>query len=542
VALHISLVLAILAALAALGLWLPSLGEPFAEAAGETDWPQLQHDPQHTGRTSISVIPGYTAQWVWVDESHVTRGFHSEPSAKISYPSPRTVILAGDVQPIVAENKVFFGAANGQFYALNGSDGSTSWKNQLGGPILHTAAYDGGMIVTGSMDGKIYALRASDGGVRWTYQTDAGISVAPIIVNGVVYVGSRDGHFYAVNLADGTLRWKYRTVAESAGHPHSGAPIMQSAASDGQRIFFGAENMYFYALDASSGAEIWRQKVGGQSFMYSWPVVSNGLVMTFVSVPYGLSEYVLEDELEALPERNTGESRTAYASRVWPQERQVIRDWLAANPEYRNFYVFRAGDGSSPYPEEVPMGRVGGIGYPGRAPVIDTQGRILMYWRTKSAVLLSGGTFGSAYTPDISAMDPATGDRLWLTASSPMGVELDNNFTLTVGGDQLYLNNHMRGAHTIRLANGETVRMTSIMAKWDGADFRGWGNRLIWWGNDSDADTMNVTLPPPSLSRSPQGDCGVVLATINGVPTMFVQESGHYQINFGALAAVQAGP
>jgi len=60
------------------------------------------------------------------------------------------------------------------------------------------------------------------------------------------------------------------------------------------------------------------------------------------------------------------------------------------------------------------MGRVGGIGYPGRAPVIDTQGRILMYWRTKSAVLLSGGTFGSAYTPDISAMDPATGDRRWL--------------------------------------------------------------------------------------------------------------------------------
>ena len=276
--------------------------------------------------------------------------------------------------------------------------------------------------------------------------------------------------------------------------------------------------------------------------MYSWPVVSNGLVMTFVGVPFGLSEYLLEDELKALPERNTGESRTAYASRVWPQEREVIRDWLAANPEYRNFYVFRTSDGTSPYAEEVPMGRVGGIGYPGRAPVLDNQGRILMYWRTKSAVFLTGGTFGTAYTPDISAMDPATGDRRWLTAASSLGIEVDNNSVLTVGGDQLYMSNHMRGTQTANLSSGQSARMSSIMAKWDGADFRGWGERLIWWGNDSDPDTMNVTLPPASLYRSPQGDCGVVLATINGVPTMFIQESGHYQINFGALAAVEAGP
>ena len=264
-AIHLFLVFVTLGALTITGLSSPSTVQPVAEAAGETDWPQLQHDPQHTGRTSVSVVPGNTARWVWVDESHVTRGFRSEPNAKISYPAPRTVILAGDVQPIVAENKVFFGATNGEFYALHGSDASTSWKRQLGGPVLHTAAYDAGTVVTGSMDGKIYALRASDGGIRWAYQTDAGISVAPIIVNSVVYVGSRDGHFYAVNLADGTLRWKYRTLAESAVHPHSGAPIMQSAASDGQHVFFGAENMYFYALDAGSGTEVWRQKVGAKA-------------------------------------------------------------------------------------------------------------------------------------------------------------------------------------------------------------------------------------------------------------------------------------
>jgi outer membrane protein assembly factor BamB len=313
---------------------------------------------------------------------------------------------------------------------------------------------------------------------------------------------------------------------------------MQSASTDGERIFFGAENMYFYALDARTGRELWRRKLGGQSFMYSWPVVHEGLVMTFVMVPDGLSEYKLERELDALPGREKNESRAEYAARVWPEERATIRRWLADNPSYRNFYVMRSRDGSSPFPEEVPMGRVGGIGYPGRAPVVDHEGRILLHWRTRSAVFLTGGTFGTKHTPDLGALDPVTGDRVVLSASSPMGVEIDNNFTCTVGGDYLYFNNHMRGAHCLNLKNGGTVRATSILADWDGANFRNWGNRLVWISNDANPQH----LPPPSVHRSPQGDCGIVLATIQGRPVMFVQESGHYQIDFGCLAAVEGAP
>lgn len=514
------------------------IGLAVGTAAPVDDWPQLQHDPQHSGRSSVSIVPGYQAKWVWVDEAHVTHDFISKTGASINYPNPRTVILAGDVQPIVAEDKIFFGACNGEFYALNGADGSTAWKQKLAGPILHTAAYAKGIVVVGCMDGNVRAFAAATGAPRWTFPTEAGISVAILVLNDAVYVGSRDGNFYAVDLVSGKLKWKYRTVADSPEHPHSGAPIMQSAASDGERIFFGAENLYFYALDAQTGRELWRKKLGGQSFMYSWPVVHQGLVMTFVMVPDGLSEFKMEKELDALSPREKNESRADYAARIWPQERAAIRRWLAENPIYRNFHVMRTRDGSSPFKEEVPMGRVGGIGYPGRAPVIDQADRILLYWRTRSSVFLTGGTFGTKYTPDLGAMDPATGDRVWFNVSSPMGSEIDNNFTLTVGGDYVYLNNHMRGAHGLNLQNGSAVRATSILADWDGANFRNWGNRLIWIGNDANPQA----LPPPSIHRSPQGDCGVVLATIKGRPMMFIQESGHYQIDFGCLAAVEGKP
>src|SRR5512139_2804868 len=126
-------------------LWF-GIGLAVCATTSAEDWPQLQHDPQHSGRSAVSVVPGYEAKWVWVDEAHVTHHFVSMKGASIDYPNPRTVIVAGDVQPIVAEDRLYFGACNGAFYALNGADGSTAWKRELGGPILHTAAYAQGTV------------------------------------------------------------------------------------------------------------------------------------------------------------------------------------------------------------------------------------------------------------------------------------------------------------------------------------------------------------------------------------------------------------
>jgi len=402
------------------------------------------------------------------------------------------------------------------------------------------------------MDRNIYAFDASSGQQLWVYETGAGISVAPLLMNDVVYIGSRDGYFYALNLYTGQLIWRYRTIADYDNHPHSGAPIMQPASSDGSRIFFGAENMYFYALDANTGTELWRKKLEGQSFMYTWPVVyldpvgSNDLVMTFVMVPFGKSEHLWEADFDALPNISVGESRGDYAARVWPLERAMIRDKLANYPEYKNFHVMRTSEGSFPYIEDVPMGRVGGIGYPGRSPVIDNQDRILMYWRTKSATHLTQNHFGSKWAPDISALNPNTGDRSWIDHDTGFGVELDNNCVLTVGGDWLYYDNHMRGSFATNLETGAVNKIANIMAVWDGTGHRlsgggTWGYQIIYWGNDDDPDRMGSNMPPPSTYRSPQGDSGVVIAEVNGRPLMIVQESGHYQINFGAITTIE-GP
>jgi outer membrane protein assembly factor BamB len=507
-----------------------ALAAPWAGAQqpAPLDWPQLQRDAARSGRTTIFAGPQVRAKWIWVDEQHITRDFQSQRDAKIAYPKLRTLIIAGDVQPIVAEGKVFFGADDGQFFALNASDASTVWKARTGGPILHTAAYADGRVVIGSMDHNIYCFSAADGRQLWRVTTGAGVHAAPLIVGGQVFIGSRDGVFYAIDLSSGQVQWTYRPIAASPEDPFSGAPIVQPAASDGQNIFFGAENMWFYCLDARSGQEKWRSKLRGQSFQYSWPVIVGEHVMVPVMTSAGNAEFVAEKELDDLP-RGT-------AQEVWPLERQMFLKWLKDNPHQQSMWVLDKNTGREPY--IMPLGRVGGLNYPPRAPVIYSDGRPLIYWRTKTSTVLTGGTFGSKYTPDISAVNMATGDREYFTPPrrSGAGAEIDNNFTLTVGGDWVYMNNHMRGAHMVNPKTGVASRLTSIMADWDGANFRNWGNQIIYWGND----TNRGEDLPPSAHRAPQGDSGIAIVEVDGRPTLIFSESGHYQIDFGAIVALES--
>ena len=166
-----------------------------------------------------------------------------------------------------------------------------------------------------------------------------------------------------------------------------------------------------------------------------------------------------------------------------------------------------------------------------------------MYWRTKSATYLTEPHYGSAYAVDVSAMDPDAGDRVWIDQDTGHGVELDNNFVLTVGGDLLYYNNHMRGSFSTDLESGDVNKIAFIMARWDGASWRwnggNWGYQIIYWGNDDDPDRMGSNLPPPAVHRSVQGDSGVVIAEVNGRPMLFIQESGHYQLNFAGVTAIE---
>lgn len=519
-----------------------------------SDWPQLQHDSQHSGRSTLSVAPNYQVKWAFIDKDHIVKNFKSEIKQDGSGTKLTdgfgsnfkfTVIFAGQMQPIIAAGKAYFGAMNGKMYAVDALNGDNKWDFTSDGPILSTAAYASGVLVFTSMDGKIYALDANTGSLKWSYQTGTSINAAPVIDNGIVYVGSRNGKFYAIDLASGPINNlpKLSFTTTDPNPIFAGAPIVAPAAvsEDHSTVMFGAENMNFYALNTANGSLKWGpKKLVGQSFLYSWPVVKGDKVVirTMSSLPG--AEGVMEEVLDGV---------VCTTPTCVQEEKQPILTWLANNPSQKTMYVFNIADGGEPY--QVAMGRVTGNNYTPHLPVVDQSGRLLTYWRSKHATLFNDqGMFGSKYCPDISELDLATGDRKPLNNPSSTKrscPELDNGFQPTIGGDYIYMHNYFRGSMAIKLTDGSPMGIAAPIACWDGSGFRsfpnagGWGYQIIYYGNDEYSSNCAIHSPDPrpaKIYENPIGFAGITVASPNGQTNMlFINE-----IHAGAIVAIEHIP
>ncbi len=113
-------------------------------------------------------------------------------------------------------------------------------------------------------------------------QDGGGIASSPTVVNGVVYVGSWDGYEYALNAADGTLIWRTNLGITSAPtcNPTSAGVTSVATVQNGV-VYVGGGDAYWYALDASTGAVLWKVYTGDNSASgghYNWasPLLYNG--------------------------------------------------------------------------------------------------------------------------------------------------------------------------------------------------------------------------------------------------------------------------
>jgi outer membrane protein assembly factor BamB len=93
------------------------------------------------------------------------------------------------------------------------------------------------------------------------------VGSSPAIVGGVVYIGSDDGYMYALNASSGTQLWN-RTVDGLYGLSVSSPVVVDGV------VYFRSWVGVDYALDASNGEEIWNFSDGYSS---SSPAVVNGV-------------------------------------------------------------------------------------------------------------------------------------------------------------------------------------------------------------------------------------------------------------------------
>ena len=117
----------------------------------------------------------------------------------------------------------------------------------------------------------------------WSYTTGGIIAAGAAVVNGTAYIGSWDGYEYALNASTGALRWKaflgQTTPSASCQSPTAG--VTSSAAVVNGVVYVGGGDAYWYALNASTGAVLWKVYTGDNSATgghYNWssPLIYSG--------------------------------------------------------------------------------------------------------------------------------------------------------------------------------------------------------------------------------------------------------------------------
>jgi outer membrane protein assembly factor BamB len=109
---------------------------------------------------------------------------------------------------------------------------------------------------------------------RWAAAIGSAVVASPTVAAGVVYVGAADGYEYALDATTGARLW--RTFLGITNAPGCDPPTMglasAAAVQDGM-LYVGGGDAYWHALDAATGEERWRVFTGDNSAAgghYNW--------------------------------------------------------------------------------------------------------------------------------------------------------------------------------------------------------------------------------------------------------------------------------
>ncbi len=174
--------------------------------------------------------------------------------------------VRAESSPLVVRGRVYFGDEGGTLHALRSRDGATIWTTQLGGSIKAAPAFDDGTIYVGDYGGNMNAVRAGDGKLVWQTE-DQGTGLGgngriystAAVAFGRVYAGDVDNRVYSFAQDSGEIAWSF-----SAGNYVYSGIAAADTGSTRPAVYFGSHDRYAYALDAKTGAEIWKEPAGGQ--------------------------------------------------------------------------------------------------------------------------------------------------------------------------------------------------------------------------------------------------------------------------------------
>ncbi len=167
--------------------------------------------------------------------------------------------------PLIFEGQVYVGCYDNNLYALNAESGAFLWKFATEGGIAGRPAAENGAIFVGSEDHRLYAVSQSRGSMLWSYYAEGPIRSSPALSDGHVFIGSDDTRLHVINQTTGRRAWRADATA-----PIWGTPLVEE-----ERVYFGCESGDFYCYDFKSELK-WRKKT--KRAVTSSPIMVEGMI------------------------------------------------------------------------------------------------------------------------------------------------------------------------------------------------------------------------------------------------------------------------
>lgn len=200
--------------------------------------------------------------------------------------------------PAVAGGVVFFTSQDSFLYAVDATTRNQLWKfNVKGGSYKTTSPVVANGAVFCGTGYYVYAIDASTGAQMWRFALDIstrshGYASSPAVVGGVVFVGIMGvfetatvaRYFHAIEASSGAELWKFRCDSS----------VSSSPAVVGGVAYIGSLSGSVYAIDVSSGKELWRFRgvsATGGGPVSSSPAVVGGVVYFGVYVDNLSNQY-----------------------------------------------------------------------------------------------------------------------------------------------------------------------------------------------------------------------------------------------------------
>ena len=200
-------------------------------------------------------------------EAPVSMPFHADWLFKSENPNYYYVVPKS--APTIDDAKIYFGADNGNFWAVNQYDGSVVWKYKVGFHakgkyIFSSPAIYKNLVYFGAYDGNFYALDKESGRRVWVFTEADWIVSSPCISPNLnlVYVGlefglwKKRGGIVALDLENGKKKWEYTMT----GLTHSSPAYSKKHSA----VVCGCNDFSVYAFDAQKGKLLWEFETGGE--------------------------------------------------------------------------------------------------------------------------------------------------------------------------------------------------------------------------------------------------------------------------------------